>query len=237
MLGKRLMIDTSKCIACKGCQVACKQWHGLPAEDTSFTGSYQNPPDMSGANLTVAKFVEKEEESGRLKWLFFKDQCRHCETPVCREVCPVAGAIVRQADGIVRVVPAKCKPDVCTDGDPKLCQMACPYSVPKRIYKKNGSVVKAKMRKCDFCYNRYLTSQKVPAKSRKPSCQLACPPEAIISGKPSPMMTKANARVTYLRSNGFPDANVYPPQGGYYGPTHVIWVLTEKPSVYGLNVY
>ncbi|MEM7828513.1 MAG: 4Fe-4S dicluster domain-containing protein, partial [Candidatus Aenigmatarchaeota archaeon] len=108
MTGKGLLVDTSKCQACKACQVACQQWHTLPAEDTTFTGSYQNPPDMSGANLTVVKFIELES-SGKLEWLFFKDQCRHCETPSCKASCPF-NAIKRDSDGRVYILKSKCKP-------------------------------------------------------------------------------------------------------------------------------
>src|SRR4030042_3791201 len=99
MEGKRILVDTSKCQACKACQAECKQWHSLEAEDTTFTGSYQNPPDMSGANLTVVKFTEIET-GGKVKWLFFKDGCRHCQDPRCKLACP-RKAIKRQANGVV----------------------------------------------------------------------------------------------------------------------------------------
>jgi formate dehydrogenase iron-sulfur subunit len=230
MTGKRIFIDTSKCIACKACQVACKQWHSLPSEDTSFTGSYQNPPDMSGANLTVAKFTEIED-AGEVKWLFFKDGCRHCQSAPC-QACPLR-AVIKQADGIVRIDPAKCKPNSCSISSVKPCQTVCPYKVPKFKYVKNGAPIVTEMKKCDFCYNRFGNSN-LNSKSRKPACAVTCPPGAILNGAADKMMTKAKSRVTYLKANGFPDANVYPKQNTVWGPTHVIWVLTRKPSVYGL---
>lgn len=251
MIGKRILIDTSKCIACRACQVACQQWHSLPAEDTTFTGSYQNPPDMSGANLTVAKFIEKEE-GGKVKWLFFKDGCRHCDSPTCKTACPLKPkAIKRQKNGIVRIDPALCNPSLCSTGDVKPCQLACPFKsiedgaigIPRRSYvMQGGGPVETKMRKCDFCYNRFGNAKlrgdfdPIPPSdvkykgSNKPSCQLTCAPGAILSGNADKMKRKAKRRVNYLKANGHPNANVYP--SGLL--THVIWVLTEPPEAYGV---
>jgi len=252
MLGKRIMVDTSKCIGCRACQVACQQWHSLEAEDTTFTGIYTNPPDVSGANLTVAKFIEKEEADGKLKWLFFKDQCRHCEYPNCKSSCP-RGAIKRKANGAVYIKLDLCDPLACTSLPyPALrpCQSGCPYKIsgdglgiPRWKYEKDGVLTGEKMKKCDFCYNRLSSLElKSPpfvsadgkTKSALPACQVTCPPGAITSGAAEGMLKKANARVTYLKANGHPNANVYPSQSGI--PTHIVWVLTEAPSVYGLPI-
>jgi formate dehydrogenase iron-sulfur subunit len=239
MLGKRIVIDTSKCIGCRACQVACKQWHSLEAEDTTFTGSYQNPPDMSGANLTVAKFTEKEED-GKLKWLFFKDQCRHCQQPMCKPSCPF-GAISKQRSGTVRIDPDLCDPLRCTPNPPQYlrpCQNNCPFKnsdglgIARWKYKKNNVVTGSKMRKCDFCYNRFGNIA-LPLASQRPACVDACPPGAILCGMADKMLIKAKRRVRNLKLNGYPNANVYPLLGGAYS-THVIWVLTEDPSTYGL---
>ncbi|MEW6067974.1 MAG: 4Fe-4S dicluster domain-containing protein [Nitrospirota bacterium] len=232
LTGIRLLIDTSKCIACKACQVVCQQWHSLPSEDTNFTGTYQNPPDMSGANLTVAKFFEIAALS-KVKWLFFKDQCRHCEVPNCQQHCPF-GAIIKQTDGIVRIDPDICNPAACSGSVNKPCQLACHYNIPKYMYVKDGSSVTTDMRKCDLCYNRF-GNLSLPAASQKPSCEATCPPGAIFSGDADTILIQANDRVTYLQANGFPNANVYPNQSGVGTLTHVIWVLTEDPAVYGLS--
>jgi Fe-S-cluster-containing dehydrogenase component len=255
MTGKRILIDSSKCQACKACQAACQQWHSLEAEDTTFTGSYQNPPDMSGANLTVVRFTEIEAD-GKVKWLFFKDQCRHCESPSCKTACPL-GAIVRQANGMVYINPAICNPLVCTSAAyPALrpCQSACPFKVydgagiPRWKYTKDSTLTGEKMKKCDFCYNRWkkksglqdppfisqelLPNGKPAVTSAICACQVACPPGAIASGGAGAMLKKAKSRVSYLKANGYPNANVYPSQLGLL--THVIWVLLEDVSVYGL---
>lgn len=231
MTGVRLLIDTSKCIGCKACQVACQQWHSLEAEDTTFTGSYQNPPDMSGANLTVSKFTEKEEVDGKIKWLFFKDQCRHCVGAHCR-ACPL-GAVYQWKGQIVLIDPEKCDPTKCSTVEEKPCQNACPYDIPKWKYEKNGVGVRTKMRKCDFCYNRFLHPD-LPAASKKPACLGTCPPGAIYLGPADKMLTGAMKRAKYLRFNGYPKATVYPKQSLVWGPTRVIWVLLDEAAAYGL---
>ena len=231
MTGKRLAIDTSICIGCKACQAACQQWHSLEAEDTTFTGSYQNPPDMSGANLTVVKFTEKEE-SGKVKWLFMKDQCRHCVGAHCR-ACPL-GAVKIYKQQIVLIDPAICDPTSCAAIDqPKPCQTACPYNIPKWRYEKNGSAVLTKMMKCDFCYNRF-THPDLPAASKKPACMATCPPGAIYLGAANGILQGAKNRAKYLRTHGYPKATVYPKQETAWGPTRVIWVLLDEAAAYGL---
>jgi Fe-S-cluster-containing dehydrogenase component len=253
MLGKRILIDTSKCTACKSCQVACQQWHSLEAEDTTFTGSYTNPSDLSGANLTLIRFTEVEA-GGKLKWLFFNDRCRHCETPTCRVACPLTPkAIKRQANGIVRIDPDLCHPELCSAEAIKPCQQACPFKsisdgvlgIPKKDYVKNGDPVTTVMRKCDFCYNRMNNSAEANklknppfvdtdpdrvTNSALPACKVACPPGAIKVGAADAMLTQAKKRVKKLKNMGYPNANVYP--AGLQ--THVIWVLLEAPSTYGI---
>ena len=86
-MSKSIFIDTTICTACRGCQVACKQWHDLPAEKTQNMGNYQNPQDLTSATYKLVKMTEIEINN-RLQWLFFPDQCRHCEDAPCVEVCP-----------------------------------------------------------------------------------------------------------------------------------------------------
>jgi Fe-S-cluster-containing dehydrogenase component len=241
MTGKRLFVDTSKCIGCKACQVACQQWHSLPAEDTTFRGTYQNPPEMSGVNLTLLRFMEKEID-GKLKWLFFKDQCRHCETPQCKGACP-RGAIKKKLNGVVLIQDWICRPDECiTEPYPAMrpCQNACPFKtvpashlgIPRWKYSLNGGLEGSVMRKCDFCLNRWPSQPDLglPPLSRKPACMVTCPPGAIKFGPADKMWSKAKNRRNYLRVNGYANANIYP--AGFQ--THVIWVLTELPGHYGL---
>jgi formate dehydrogenase iron-sulfur subunit len=243
MTGIGMLIDTSKCMACKACQIACQQWHTLEAEDTFFSGSYQNPPDMSGANLTVVKFTEREVGE-KIQWLFFKDMCRHCDHPSCKSACPLK-AIKRGTDGRVRIVKSKCKPKECTrrpGKEPKPCQANCPFNIPKWKYTVNGTVKKKKMTKCDFCYNRATNAKLLlppfvssdgQIKSTVAACALTCPPGAIITGDIGDIEIAAADKVSYLKANGYPNANVYPADL----PTHVKWVLLEPPEVYGIPPY
>jgi formate dehydrogenase iron-sulfur subunit len=251
MVQKGIVIDISKCIGCRACQIACQQWHKLTAEDTTFTGVYTNPLELSGTNLTLIKFFETES-AGKVQFHFVTDRCRHCEVPQCKKACPLK-AIKRQKNGIVRIDPAICQPTVCSTEDLKPCQIACPFKtttdgvtgIPRRDYVKNGSPVITKSMKCDFCYNRFgaqgtalgLTAGAF-ANTKKPACEVTCAPGAIKSYSinstvKAKICTKiknvANKRVTYLKANGYPNANVYPV--GF--DTHVVWVLLDPPTTYG----
>jgi len=242
MAKKRMLIDMSKCIACKACQIACQQWHQLPAEDTSFTGSYQNPEDLSAANLTLTRFFEVGN-NGDLRWLFFVDRCRHCKDPQCKEACPL-GAIKVNNKGMV-YIKAKCDPTVCSDDPVKPCQLACPFkrfgsppnSIPRYLRNNGDPLPDGRANKCDFCYDRWrnATLKAAPyagvfAKSKKCACELVCPTGAIKTGTNAKMRRKAERRVADLQANGYPDANVYP--AGY--ETQIIWVLLDETHVYGI---
>ncbi len=167
-----MLIDTSKCIGCKACQVACQQWHSLPAEDTTFEGSYTNPPDKSGANFTVVKYIEHVDGNGDLRFLFFPDRCRHCLNPVCKAACPASNpphtpphppAIHVFPWGGVAINESRCNNALSKDWCNKECEMACPFKtgfppkgVPRFEYEKDGQPVNnLPAQKCDFCYDRF----------------------------------------------------------------------------------
>jgi Fe-S-cluster-containing dehydrogenase component len=182
---------------------------------------------MSAANLTVTKFFETVAGT-KLNWLFFKDQCRHCNHPPCRE-CPL-GAIVRQVDGIVRIDSARCFPDRCSRNAVKPCQEKCEFDeIPRYRYMKGGTPVATKMRKCDFCYDR-LAGGINSDPSKKPACVMACPAGALSFGNADPVMTEAISRLTYLKANGLSQAKIYPEDHG--GSTHVIWILPYGEDIY-----
>jgi len=61
MRAKAILVDVAKCIGCRGCQVACKQWNNLPAECTNCEGSYENPKNLSPITYTLVRFTEKIE--------------------------------------------------------------------------------------------------------------------------------------------------------------------------------
>ncbi len=95
------LIDESKCIGCKACQVACMEWNDLRDEVGTNVGVYDNPSDLSPSSWTVMRFFEVEPKDGNLEWLIRKDGCMHCADPGCLKACPAPGAIVKYANGIV----------------------------------------------------------------------------------------------------------------------------------------
>lgn len=249
-----MLIDTSKCIGCKACQVACQQWHGKEAEDTEFTGSLTNPPDKSGANFNVVKFSEYVDNEGVLRFLFFPDRCRHCLTPWCKQACPL-GAVKQFPWGGVAINEAKCDTSKCN----LQCQTACPFKtgepaplgIPRFEYTKDGSLVTLDTaQKCDFCYDRFTnaTLKAAPFKgyfanftgdppfSNRPACEVACPSGALRCALHTQVIPYAKRRVRNLKEKGFPDACLYPPPEPELGEvyTHMLWVLTQQPHAYGL---
>ena len=172
---KAMLIDTTRCIGCRGCQAACKQWHDLPGETTHNTGSYQNPPWISGRTRTVVTFNELEQE-GALSWTFAKRQCMHCEHPGCASACTV-GALHKTADGPVVYDAAKCIG--C-----RYCQYACPFDVPAYEWDE----VLGLIGKCDFCVDRQ-------GEGMEPACVKACPTEAITYGEREQLLAEAHRRI------------------------------------------
>jgi formate dehydrogenase iron-sulfur subunit len=239
-------IDTSKCIACKACQVACKQWHQLPAEETQFTGSYQNPPEFSGNTLTYIRFIEFPDYYGKLQWLFFKNQCRHCIRPKCG-VRNTKG-VKRLRTGIVLYTEACTLANVrltATErttlaglgglADPagqayviELFKDSCPFRVPR--YNENlGRFVK-----CDFCYDRFNGGYGATYRDGQPTtaCEMTCPPGAIKTGPVASITAMARARRDEVRLT-HPDACLHT---GGFGRTNVLFLLTERPESYGVEV-
>lgn len=200
------LIDVSKCTGCRGCQLACKQWNGLPAKQTVNYGTYQNPPDLQANTWTLIRFSEIAEKD-RVKWLFRKDGCMHCTDAACVKVCP-SGALYHTEIGTVAVNTEKCIG--C-----KECISACPFDIPR--YDR----VTDKIYKCDLCYSR-IKADLIPA------CVKACPTGAITFGEKKAMLKKAYDRAKELGG----EATVYGDK--FVGGTHVVYVLEEKPRVYGL---
>lgn len=206
------LIDVSKCIGCKACQVACMEWNDLRDEVGSCVGSYDNPPDLSEQSWTVMKFREYEDEKGKLEWLIRKEGCMHCSDPGCLKACPSPGAIIQYANGIVDFQEENCIG--CG-----YCVTGCPFDVP-RISKKDH-----KAYKCTLCSDRVAVGQ-------EPACVKTCPTGAITFGSKQAMTEHAAGRVEDLKSRGYENAGLYDPQG--VGGTHVMYVLqhVDKPELY-----
>ncbi len=201
------LIDTSKCTACRGCQVACKQWNGLPAEKTKFFAGegYQNPGELSGVTLTLVTFKEKGSEKG-IEWLFRKQQCMQCTEASCVNVCPVK-ALSKHLDGYTMRDEAKCIG--CG-----MCVMNCPFKVPRLDEKR-------KAQSCRFCADRVQNNL-------MPACAKTCLSGAISFGKHDELLAKAKERVNTLGDK----ANIYGEKE--CGGLGVLYILLDDPVVYGL---
>jgi formate dehydrogenase iron-sulfur subunit len=206
-------IDTSTCIGCKACEVACQEWNDLPNVPTQQTGTYQTMPTLAPDFWNLIRFDERELEGG-VAWLMRKDQCMHCEEPGCLAACPAPGAIVQYANGIVDVDPEQCIG--CG-----YCLSGCPFDVP-RFHKKTG-----KMSKCTLCVDRNEVGL-------EPACVKACPTGCLQFGAKTDMVALAEKRVEQLKGNGFKTAALYNPAG--VGGTGVVTVLAhgDHPEWYGL---
>jgi formate dehydrogenase iron-sulfur subunit len=207
------LIDTTTCIGCKACEVACQEWNDLPAVPTTQVGSYQTMPSLHASYWNLIKFNEVEVD-GDFSWLMRKDQCMHCDDPGCLKACPAPGAIVQYANGIVDVNQGLCIG--C-----RLCENGCPFDVP-RYHAQTG-----KMAKCTLCVDR-------TGVSLEPACVKACPTGCLHFGTKEDMVLLGMARVEQLKSNGNLKAGLYDPQG--VGGTGVITVLkhADQPELYGL---
>ena len=206
------LIDVSKCIGCKACQVACMQWNDLRDEVGTCAGTYDNPRDMTDQSWTVMRYAEVESEERGLEWLIRKDGCMHCADPGCLKACPSPGAIIQYKNGIVDFHQENCIG--CG-----YCVSGCPFNVP-RISQKDS-----KAYKCTLCSDRV-------AVGLEPACVKVCPTGSISFGSKVDMQELAAERVTELKERGFKNAGLYDPAG--VGGTHVMYVLNhaDKPALY-----
>jgi len=209
-------IDTTTCIGCKACEVACQEWNDLRPLQTEQVGTYQTLPTLHAQYWNLIRFNERDFDGG-LVWLMRKDQCMHCDEPGCLAACPAPGAIVQYSNGIVDV-----NPDQCIGC--KYCETGCPFDVPR------FSATTGKMAKCTLCVDRVSVGL-------EPACIKACPTGCLHFGTKTDMLELAAVRVKQLHENGFPNAGVYDPQG--VGGTSVVTVLghADKPEWYHLPAH
>lgn len=208
MTQKAMLIDTTKCIGCRACQVACKQWNQNAAENTKFTGSYQNPPKLSASTWTLIQFIEPEGDP--IRWLFRKQQCFHCGEPACVAACPT-GALKKRPDGIV-IIDQK----ICAGC--KYCVQACPFQIP------HSDPITGTAKKCRMCIDRVDNGL-------KPACVTACPTGALLYGAREDMLKVAKKRQAILEKAGN-TVRIY--GESELGGLGVLTILTDKASVYGL---
>ncbi len=219
---KGFFTDTTLCIGCKACEVACKQWNQLPEDGFFFSGmSYDNTLSLDASTWRHVSFIERPvalsgQDAGAFSWLMSSDVCKHCQRAGCLENCPT-GAIIRTEFDTVYV-----QPDICNGCG--YCVVGCPFGVINRR-EDDGRAWK-----CTLCYDR-LTDGMTPA------CAKACPTESIQFGEVENLQRDARARVAKLHQNGMDEAYLYgadtenqPGTGGL----NAFFLLVDKPEVYNL---
>jgi formate dehydrogenase iron-sulfur subunit len=207
------LIDTTTCIGCKACEVACVEWNGYEFRETTFDNTYQTMPETAWNFWNLIKFNEDVDAAGNIQWLMRKDQCMHCEEPGCLIACPADGAIVQYTNGIVDFNQANCIG--C-----QYCVSGCPFNIPK------FNEATKKVYKCTLCSDRV-------GAGLEPACIKSCPTGCLHFGSKEDMKFEAEKRVNQLHANGHADAGVYDPSG--VKGTHVIYVLDDakNPEKYG----
>lgn len=219
---KGFFTDTTLCIGCKACEVACKQWNQLPEDGLIFTGmSYDNTVALGASTWRHVAFVERPvalstQDAGAFSWLFSSDVCKHCARAGCLESCPT-GAIIRTEFDSVYV-----QPDVCNGCG--YCVVNCPFGV---IDRREGD---GRAWKCTFCYDRLRDGM-------EPACAKACPTDSIKFGDLEQLRVTAQERVETLHSRGMSEAYLYgadaQSQPGTEG-LNAFFLLADKPEAYNL---
>ena len=218
MMHKAILFDATKCMACRGCQVACKQWNELSAEPTTNRGSYENPPSLTAKNWVKIRFIEGEKD-GMPTWKFSRQACMHCTDASCVSVCPTK-ALFHYDLGMVSY-----DKDACSGCG--YCSDFCPFDVPHT----DGNFVigVAKIGKCTMCTSAGLDRVAV---GQAPSCVKTCPSNALKFGDRDPLLAEGRGKVAALKQQGYADAYLYGEKE--LGGLHVLYVLDDKPEIYGL---
>ena len=207
--------DTTLCIGCKACEVACKEWNRLPPTEPRWWGeSYDHTGRLSAATWRHVSFTEKTTPDGGLRWLFNSDVCKHCSAAPCEEVCPT-GALIRNEFDNVYVLE-----DICNGCG--YCVVACPFGVIGRSDSDHIA------HKCTLCYDRQQNGL-------VPACAKACPTQSIQFGPLSVLRQRAQQRLKELHAQGQTSAYLYGnDDAGEYPRLNAFFLLTEEPAAYNL---
>jgi formate dehydrogenase iron-sulfur subunit len=234
--------DTTVCIGCKACEVACKEWNQLAADGFHWSGnSYDNTEALSATSWRHVKFIEQfppdnspsrfvsdnlnpsgtgfsldmllnEPKEGR--WLMMSDVCKHCVTAPCQQACPTGAIIHTEFENVF------IQPDICNGCSS--CVAACPFGVITR------SSVDGHSHKCTLCYDRQRDGL-------VPACAKACPTQSIQFGPIDELRERARNRIEDLHRRGVTTAYLYgdtPSES--YSQLNSFYLLVDRPSVYGL---
>jgi formate dehydrogenase iron-sulfur subunit len=212
--------DTSVCIGCKACEVACKEWNGVPDDGFDLLGSsYDNTGALGASTWRHVAFVETSSDAG-LRWLMESDVCKHCTHAACLDVCPT-GSLFRTEFGTVVV-----QDDICNGCG--YCVPACPFGVIDRRRGEPDTKNVGLAQKCTLCYDRL-------GEGMTPACAQACPTESIQFGDLDELRSRASAREAALHDHGVDEARLYghDPSDGI-GGAGAMFLLLDEPEVYGL---
>jgi formate dehydrogenase iron-sulfur subunit len=234
--------DTSVCIGCKACEVACKEWNLVPEDGMVWTGeSYDNTSELGANTWRHVAFVEQSQplqdgggEVDALRWLMSSDVCKHCTHAACLDVCPT-GSLFRTEYGTVVV-----QEDICNGCG--YCVPACPFGVldkrhiprpsgdpPAEILGLQlGKKEDGRVWKCTLCYDRLKGGQ-------EPACAKACPTDSIQFGPLDELRERAEQRLGKLQAENWNGARLYghDPDDGV-GGFGAFFLLLDEPEVYGL---
>ena len=221
--------DTTLCIGCKACEVACKEWNMLPADNLQLTGmSYDNTAALSANTWRHVAFVDKVRPEGgdgamdmppfQSHWKMMSDVCKHCDNAPCQESCPTGALFRTEFDTVV------VQQDICNGC--AYCVPACPFGVI------DINLFDGKAHKCTLCYDRLKGGL-------EPACAKSCPTNSIQFGELSELHTRAQRRVDSLHAQGAADAYLYGAPGapgatGGLNHLHAFFLLTDRPEVYNL---
>jgi len=210
--------DTSVCIGCKACEVACKQWNELPGNEPAFGDGFDNTGSLDAQNWRHVQLIDNVPDqtlvAGQGKaWLLMSDVCKHCSHASCMEVCPT-GAIIRTEFDSVFIQPSVC--NGCRN-----CIAACPYSVIGMDETTNVA------QKCTLCYDRLQGGL-------EPACAKACPTQSIQFGPVTELRAAAQQRVTDLHAQGVSEARLYGDDESVYGGLNAFFLLMDEPEAYRL---
>ena len=221
--------DTTVCIGCKACEVACKEWNNLPADNIGLTGqSFDNTGALSANTWRHVSFVEQEGACGGVRtndqaafqsgWLMMSDVCKHCHNAPCLEACPTGSLFKTEFDTVV------VQQDICNGCG--YCVPACPFGVI------DLNLLDGKAHKCTLCYDRLKGGL-------EPACAKACPTDSIQFGELRDLQDRARRRVADLHERGVGNAYLYgtpdaPGATGGLGHLNAFFLLTERPEAYNL---